>query len=316
MATLLGDRAAMVAFLLEQLPGCTRWEASLAYDDERGRGGGRHCAAPPDQHRLNRQPVLSSRGKQRLRIRTVFMLALLYRERYGQLEQEAEEALARVPIEGRWRSGSQPSFRTPDGSVWTHTRQEGWGAARTAHAGQPGPRRARHGAAGGRGGCARPGADGTPRAPDCGRSAGAARQQLDEPAITTVAAPAATAATIRRASEACAHASDGPERYNMTVMIHGPRDDAHLPAQGRGPRSRATTPPRTWSGGTTGTLKTTPRTTTTTTMATTSRPHWRPSRRLPQRTTTTRRTRGRRRGPMRDRGRMCAAWRACIRRKL
>ena len=126
MATLLGDREAMVAFLMEQMPGSSRWEASSCYDEEHEDVVEAVIALHRrTQQRLN-QPVLSARGKQRLRIRTVFMLALLYRERYGQLEQEAEEALARVPIEGRWRLGSQPSFVTPDGSVWTHTREEGW----------------------------------------------------------------------------------------------------------------------------------------------------------------------------------------------
>ena len=126
MATLLGDRVAMVMFLVEQMPGCTRWEAIGAYDEEREDVVEAVIALHRrTQQRLN-QPVLSSRAKQRLRVRTVFMLALLYRERYGQLEQEAEEALARVPIEGRWRSALHPSFQTPDGSVWTHTRREGW----------------------------------------------------------------------------------------------------------------------------------------------------------------------------------------------
>lgn len=234
MATLLGDRAAMVAFLLEQLPGCTRWEASLAYDDESGDVVEAVIALHRrTQHRLN-QPVLSSRGKQRLRIRTVFMLALLYRERYGQLEQEAEEALARVPIEGRWRSGSQPSFRTPDGSVWTHTRQEGWerrapltpaslgravrateqladaadarGQAQTAH-------RAR-------------------------QTAADLQAQLDNNSTNPPSPQSPLPPPLLRRSDEQArlvHTPDGPERYNMTVMMHGPRDDAHLPAQGRGP---------------------------------------------------------------------------------
>ena len=126
MATLLGDREAMVAFLIEQMPGSSRWEASSCYDEEHEDVVEAVIALHRrTQQRLN-QPVLSARGKQRLRIRTVFMLALLYREWYGQLEREAEEALARVPIEGRMRAGVHPPFRTPDGSVWTHTRGEGW----------------------------------------------------------------------------------------------------------------------------------------------------------------------------------------------
>lgn len=126
VTTLLADRACMVAFLMEQLPGSTRWEASSCYDAE-GEDVVEAVIAlyRQTQQRLS-QPVLDARAKQRLCIRTVFMLALLYREWYGQLEPEAEEALAQVRINHRLRSVSLPSFRTPDGSVWTHTRQEGW----------------------------------------------------------------------------------------------------------------------------------------------------------------------------------------------
>lgn len=127
VTTLLADRECMVAFLMEQLPGSTRWEAASAFDEAREDVVEAvillHRQA---QQRRNQPAVLTTHAKQRLRTCTVFMLALLYRQWYGQLEREAEEALARVPIAGRLRSGSLPAFRTPDGSVWTHTRQEGW----------------------------------------------------------------------------------------------------------------------------------------------------------------------------------------------
>lgn len=236
MATLLGDRAAMVAFLMEQLPGTSRWEASSCYDGE-GEDVVEAIIAlhRQTQQRLN-QPILSARAKQRLRIRTVFMLALLYRERYGQLEQEAEEALARVPIEGRWRSGSQPSFRTPDGYVWTHTRQEGWerrapltpaslgravrateqladaaearGQAQTAH-------RARQTAADLQAQLNNDGGDAAnPPSP---------QSPLPPP-------------VLRRSDERArlVHTPDGLERHT-TVVLRTPAYDAHLPAQGRGP---------------------------------------------------------------------------------
>lgn len=126
LTTLLADRARMVAFLMEQLPGSTRWEASLCYDTE----GEDITEAVIALHRRTQQrlrlAVLSAHAKQQLRVRTVFMLALLYRECYGQLEPEAEEALAQVPVDRHLRSGLPRSFRTPDGSLWTHTRQEGW----------------------------------------------------------------------------------------------------------------------------------------------------------------------------------------------
>ncbi len=126
VTTLLADRARMVAFLMEQLPGSTRWEASSCYDAE-GEDITEAVIAlhRRTQQRLN-QPALSAHAKQRLRIRTVFMLALLYRECYGQLEPEAEEALAQVPVDRHLRSTSPRSFRTPDGAFWTHTRHEGW----------------------------------------------------------------------------------------------------------------------------------------------------------------------------------------------
>jgi len=127
VTTLLSDRDCMLAFLMEQLPGSTRWEASFAFDEAREDVVEAVIALHRrTQQRLNQPAVLTTHAKQRLRTCTVFMLALLYREWYGQLEREAEEALERVPIAGRLRSGSQPAFRTPDGSVWTHTRQEGW----------------------------------------------------------------------------------------------------------------------------------------------------------------------------------------------
>ena len=126
MATLLADRETMVEFLMEQLPGSLREEACACYYEAEGDVVDAIVNLQREaRHRLN-QPVLSQRSKQRLRIRTVFMLALLYRERYGQLDRQAEEALAQVPIEGRSREGSPRSFVTPDGSRWTHTRQEGW----------------------------------------------------------------------------------------------------------------------------------------------------------------------------------------------
>jgi len=138
VAALLTDHECMVAFLMEQLPGSTRWEASFAFDEAREDVVEAAIALHRrTQQRLN-QPVLSRHAKQRLRTRTVFMLALLYREWYGQLEREAEEALERwqgwerrAPLTlgslGRAvRATEQPAFRTPDGSVWTHTRQEGW----------------------------------------------------------------------------------------------------------------------------------------------------------------------------------------------
>ena len=126
MATLLGDRVAMVEFLMEQIPGSYRSEASFAYDEERENIVEAVIALHRRTQRRLNQSVLNSRAKQRLRIRTVFMLALLYREWYGQLERAAEDVLAQVPLQGRSRNGTLASFITPDGSRWTHTREEGW----------------------------------------------------------------------------------------------------------------------------------------------------------------------------------------------
>ena len=82
------------------------------------------------------------------------------------------------------------------------------GTTHTAHTGQLRPRRARHGAAGRRGGGPWPRADGDPGASDRGWDAGTARhrRRRASSAVAAVAAPAAGAATIRRASEARAHA--------------------------------------------------------------------------------------------------------------
>jgi len=236
MATLLGDRECMVAFLMEQLPGSTRLEASSCYDAE-GEDVVEAVIAlhRRTQQRLN-QPVLGPRGKQRLRIRTVFMLALLYREWYGQLEQEAEEALARVPIEGRWRLGSQPSFRTPDGSVWTHTRQEGW--ERRAPLTPASLGRA---------------VRATEQLADVAEARGQAqmairarqtaadlREQLSNGGDSATNPPSPQsplpAPVLRRSDERATlvHTPDGLERYT-TVVLQTPHHENHLQARARGP---------------------------------------------------------------------------------
>ena len=127
MATLLADREAMVEFLIEQLPETSREEAYTFYDST---GGDVVDAVESLQREVGRQhlnqPILTTRSRQRLRMRTVFMLALLYRERYGQLEHVVEEALAQLPLMERFHGGTLAPFRTADGSRWTHTRHAGW----------------------------------------------------------------------------------------------------------------------------------------------------------------------------------------------
>jgi hypothetical protein len=236
MATLLGDREAMVAFLMEQLPGSSRWEASSCYDGE-GEDVVEAVIAlhRRTQQRLN-QPVLSAHGKQRLRIRTVFMLALLYRERYGQLEQEAEEALARVPIEGRWRSGSQPSFRTPDGSVWTHTRQEGWERRAPLTPASLG-RAVRATEQLADAADARGQAQMAFRARQTAADLQAQLNNNDTPVYRgDIATTGASAPALRRSDERArlVHTPDGLERYT-TVRIHGPPQERHILARARGP---------------------------------------------------------------------------------
>lgn len=126
IATLLGDRETMVDFLMEQLPGSMREEARASYEEAESNVVDAAVNLQRDtRHRLN-QPILSSQSKQRLRIRTVFALALLYRERYGQLDEVAEEAIAQIPVASREGATNLPSFTTPDGVMWTHSSGEGW----------------------------------------------------------------------------------------------------------------------------------------------------------------------------------------------
>ncbi len=126
MSTLLADRETMVEFLLEQLPLGTHEEACARYDEAEGDVVDAVVQLQRDIGRRLNAPVWNAQWKQRLRIKTIFMLALLYRERYGRLEPAAEEALSQTTLVERPSPGSLPSFRTPDGARWTHTREEGW----------------------------------------------------------------------------------------------------------------------------------------------------------------------------------------------
>jgi hypothetical protein len=123
VTTLLADREAMVEFIVEQIPSTSPTEADIYYDG--ARGDVVNAVANLQREAGWRRPNHSSfngRSRQRLRMRTVFMLALLYRERYGELERVAEEALAE---RARLARDLTP-FRTADGSQWTHTRDAGW----------------------------------------------------------------------------------------------------------------------------------------------------------------------------------------------
>ena len=322
MATLLADRETMVEFLMEQLPGSLREEACACYYEAEGDVVDAIVNLQREaRHRLN-QPVLSQRSKQRLRIRTVFMLALLYRERYGQLDRQAEEALAQVPIEGRSREGSPRSFVTPDGSRWTHTRQEGWerraplalsGMGRAVSATEPS----------------------TPPAALSERSRAhldhsnedawrnyadiiAERQRATENDRATETETDGTpspqsplpAPVLRRSNERArlVHTADDGSQNWAPVSLQMPRRRAAGHQSGVAGRDW----PGTRIGGPTGTPPTRIRTRT----ARRRRPRWWTRRRRPRRrrTTRTRRgMRGRRREPTRARGRLCTARRACTR---
>ena len=127
MATLLADRDAMVDFLMEMQPGGLRAHAEDCYDETEGD----IVDAVVDYHRRtalsrNEEPM-RDRCLHRLRIRTVFALALIYRERYGQLQPEASAAIAQSPLaSSRPRTPNLPSFMTPDGVRWTYSAEQGW----------------------------------------------------------------------------------------------------------------------------------------------------------------------------------------------
>ena len=127
MATLLADRDAMVDFLMEMQPGGLRVHAEDCYDETEGD----IVDAVVDYHRRtavsrNEEPM-RDRCLHRLRIRTVFALALIYRERYGQLQPEASAAIAQSPLaSSRPRTPNLPSFMTPDGVRWTYSAEQGW----------------------------------------------------------------------------------------------------------------------------------------------------------------------------------------------
>ena len=127
MATLLADREAMVDFLMEMQPGGLRVHAEDCYDETEGD----IVDAVVDYHRRtavsrNEEPM-RDRCLHRLRIRTVFALALIYRERYGQLQPEASAAIAQSPLaSSRPRTPNLPSFMTPDGVRWTYSAEQGW----------------------------------------------------------------------------------------------------------------------------------------------------------------------------------------------
>jgi hypothetical protein len=126
MATLLADRDEMVDFLMEMQPGGLRVHAEDCYDET----DGDIVDAVVDFHqrtaRSRNEEPLRDRCLHRLRIRAVFALALLYRERYGQLQPEASAAIAQTPLVPRERLVQLPSFTTPDGVRWTYSSQRGW----------------------------------------------------------------------------------------------------------------------------------------------------------------------------------------------
>tara|TARA_B100000575_G_C23132796_1_gene657399 strand:- start:1034 stop:2368 length:1335 start_codon:yes stop_codon:yes gene_type:complete len=121
VTALLADREAMTEFIVEQVPNTSPTEADFSIRAARGDVINAVTNLQHEAGRQRNQLMLGARSRQRLRMRTVFMLALLYRERYGQLERVAEEALAE-----RARVRDLTPFRTADGSEWTHTRDEGW----------------------------------------------------------------------------------------------------------------------------------------------------------------------------------------------
>lgn len=121
VTALLADREAMTEFIVEQVPNTLPTEADFSIRAARGDVINAVTNLQHEAGRQRNQLMLGARSRQRLRMRTVFMLALLYRERYGQLERVAEEALAE-----RARVRDLTPFRTADGSEWTHTRDEGW----------------------------------------------------------------------------------------------------------------------------------------------------------------------------------------------
>ena len=127
MATMLADREAMVGFIMEMHPGGLRVHAEECYDQTEGDIVDAvveyHCKTA----RFRDQEPMRERCLHRLRIRVVFALALVYRERYGQMEPEASAALAQAPLAPRPRTTvNLPSFRTPDGVQWTYSAAQGW----------------------------------------------------------------------------------------------------------------------------------------------------------------------------------------------
>ena len=126
MATLLADRDGMVDFLMEMQPGGLRVHAEDSYDHTEGD----IVDAVVEYHqrtvRYRNEEPMRDRCLHRLRIRTVFALALIYRERYGQMQPEASAAIAQSPLSARPRTPILPSFLTPDGVRWTYSAEQGW----------------------------------------------------------------------------------------------------------------------------------------------------------------------------------------------
>jgi len=126
MATLLADREAMVDFLMEMQPGGLRAHAEHCYDQTEGDIVDAVVEYHQRTARSRNEEPMRDRCLHRLRIRTVFALALIYRERYGQMQPEASAAIAQSPLVARPRTPNLPSFLTPDGVRWTYSAEQGW----------------------------------------------------------------------------------------------------------------------------------------------------------------------------------------------
>jgi len=126
MATLLADREAMVDFLMEMQPGGLRVHAENSYDHTEGDIVDAVVEYHQRTARYRNEEPMRDRCLHRLRIRTVFALALIYRERYGQMQPEASAAIAQSPLSARPRTPILPSFLTPDGVRWVYSAEQGW----------------------------------------------------------------------------------------------------------------------------------------------------------------------------------------------
>ena len=126
MATLLADRDGMVDFLMEMQPGGLRVHAENSYDHTEGDIVDAVVEYHQRSARSRNEEPMRDRCLHRLRIRTVFALALIYRERYGQMHPEASAAIAQSPLAARPRTPNLPSFLTPDGVRWTYSAEQGW----------------------------------------------------------------------------------------------------------------------------------------------------------------------------------------------